>query len=380
VRIALVDPGAYSPPYDDGLAASLAARGHEVSLLTAPFRFGEIPRAHRYHREELFFRISGSLFRGSPRSSFRLPVKMLEYAPGTRRLRSRLDELDPDVVHLQWLVYRPGVDVRWLRAIARRRPTVFTAHDLGSMLDDRPEAWRRVFDAVDRVVVHARRSVEELVALGLSSDRVVRIPHPALGPVDLPDPTRRIATTILFFGLIRSYKGIDVLLRALPRIIEEVPDTRLIVAGDPFDPVASSRHLAERLGVADRVEWQLGFQANDRVDALMAAADIVALPYRRRVDSSGVLATALGYGRPLVVSDVGNLGETVEEFGAGEVVPPGDHGSLATACVRLLTDVEVRDRAVRGSLEARRTLTWDRSAALHEELYGAIGERRIPSG
>lgn len=379
MRIALVDPGAYTPPYDDRLAAALAARDHDVSLLTAPFRFGAVAPADRYRREELFFRISGSLFRDSPRSPLRLPVKMIEYVPGTRRLRRRLDELDPDVVHLQWLVRRPDVDLHWLRAIARRRPTVFTAHDLGSMLDDRPDAWHRVFDVVDRVVVHSRRSVDELAALGLSSDRVARIPHPVLGPVDLPDLAERVGATILFFGLIRSYKGIDVLLRALPAIAREVPDARLIVAGDPFDPVAATRQLAERLGIADRVEWRLGFHPDDEVDALMAAADVVALPYRRWADSSGVLATALGNGRPVVVSDIGNLGETVEEFGAGEVVSPDDEAELAAACVRLLTDAEVRDRAVRGSLAARRALTWDRSAALHEHLYGAIAERRIRS-
>jgi glycosyltransferase involved in cell wall biosynthesis len=90
------------------------------------------------------------------------------------------------------------------------------------------------------------------------------------------------------------------------------------------------------------------------------------------VDSSGVLAMTLGHGRPVVASDVGSLGETVQEFGAGEVVPPEDIGALADACVRLLTDQRARAGAIKGALAARRTLTWEASAELHERLYDGI--------
>ena len=336
--IALVDPGAYAPPYDDRLASSLAERGHSVHLLTAPFRFGETPRADGSRREELFFRLSFSLFRRSPRSRWRLPLKAIEYLPGTNRLRRRIDELDPDVVHFQWLVHRPDVDLRWLRAIAARRRTVFTAHDLWAMLESRPGEWPRVFEAVDRVIVHSRRGVDELRHLGVAKERVARIPHPVFDAEEAPDPTPPVAgSTLLVFGVIRRYKGIDLLLRALPEIARAVPEARLIVAGDPQDPVGEPfQALAVHLGIADLVEWRLTFQSETEIDALMAEAAVVVLPYRRRVDRSGVLARALGRGRPVVATSVGNLGETVEEFGAGEVVPPEDVGALATACIRLL--------------------------------------------
>ncbi len=377
--IALVDPGAYTPPYDDRLASSLAERGHSVHLLTAPFRFGETPRADGYRREELFFRLSSSLFRRSPRSRWRLPLKAIEYLPGTNRLRRRIDELDPDVVHFQWLVHRPDVDLRWLRAIAARRRTVFTAHDLWAMLESRPGEWRRVFEAVDRVIVHSRRGVDELRHLGVAKERVARIPHPVFDAEEAPDPTPPAGSTLLVFGVIRRYKGIDLLLRALPEIARAVPEARLIVAGDPQDPVGPFQALAVHLGIADLVEWRLTFQSETEIDALMAEAAVVVLPYRHQVDSSGVLARALGRGRPVVATSVGNLGETVEEFGAGEVVPPEDVGALATACIRLLTDAGARERAIEGTLSARRALTWQASAQLHEQLYAGIREPSAPN-
>jgi glycosyltransferase involved in cell wall biosynthesis len=380
MRIALVDPGAYTPPYDHRLASALAARGHDVHLLTAPFRFGDTPRAEGYRREELFFRLSSSLFRRAPRSRLRLAVKALEYLPGTRRLRRRIDELDPDIVHFQWLVHRPDVDLRWLRAISAHRRTVLTAHDLWAMLEDRAR-WRPVFDAVDRVVVHSRRGVDELRRLGLSDERIARIPHAVFDANDGPPPTDGPAgSTLVFFGLIRTYKGIDLLLRALPEIARHVPDVRLIVAGDALDPVGPLRGLAEHLGVADRVVWRPTFHSDPEIDSLMAEADLVVLPYRSRADASGVLASALGRGRPVVASDVGNLGETVEGFGAGEVVPSEDVEALAAACIRLLTDAEARRRAVEGALAARKELTWEVAAQMHEELYASIPEPGVRAG
>src|SRR5439155_7092624 len=177
VRVALIDAGAYTPPYDDRLAGALAARGHDVTLLTAPFRFGEAPEPVGYRRDELFFPLSSGLFRRAPRSRARLPLKTLEYGPSMRRVRRRLETIAPEIVHFQWL-FRPEIDLRWLRAVAATRPTVFTAHDLAGMLSRRRGAWLRVLEAVERVVVHSRRGVEELAAPGIPHTRIVRIPHP----------------------------------------------------------------------------------------------------------------------------------------------------------------------------------------------------------
>jgi glycosyltransferase involved in cell wall biosynthesis len=379
VRVALIDAGAYTPPYDDRLASALAALGHDVTLLTAPFRFGEVPEADGYRREELFFPLSSGLFRRNPRSRARLPLKGLEYLPSFWRARRRLERLAPDVVHVQWLV-RPDRDVRWLRAVAAERPLVFTAHDLGGMLVRRREAWRRVLETVDRIVVHSRRGVQQLAELGVPPTRIARIPHPVFEGAGAAGDGGRPGQTLLFFGLIRTYKGVDLLLRALPLVARDRPDVRVVVAGDPLDPVEPLRRLASELGVAERIDWRLGYLPEAEVEHVLADASVVVLPYRRRVDASGVLALAVGHGLPIVASDVGSLGETVEEFGAGEVVPPDDVGALAAACVRLLSDDGLRDNAVRGALRAREALTWDAAAREHEALYAELLRERARPG
>jgi len=359
MRIAIVDPLSYTPPYDDGLAAALARRGHNVTLLAGPFLHGAVPEPVGYVREEVFLPVSGRLFRPMPRARLRLLLKGVEYLPSARRLLSRINALEPDVVHVQWLP-RPELDRRWVRRL--RTPSVLTAHDVMPRRARARAVWPGLLGWFGRVVVHSQRAVEELGDLGVEARR---IPHPVfLAPRELRPPSGK---TLLFFGLLREYKGLDVLVRALP----EMPEARLVVAGDPLDPVEPIRALASELGVADRIEWHLRFIPDEEVVTLMEASAVVVLPYRQ-LDSSGVLATAIGYGRPVVVTDVGSLGEIVREFGAGKVVPPDDEAALAQACDELLLSSGELERAAAGARAAAATLTWDAAAEAHELLYGEI--------
>jgi glycosyltransferase involved in cell wall biosynthesis len=182
-------------------------------------------------------------------------------------------------------------------------------------------------------------------------------------------------STLVFFGLIRRSKGLDLLIRALPTIARDVPDVRLVVAGDPIEPAEPFQELARELGVAERIEWRLRFLTEDEVADVMEEAAVVALPYRK-IESSGVLATALGYGRPAVVADVGSLGDTISEFGAGAVVPAENPGALANACATLLTDADALARAYRATQTASRTLSWDEAGRAHERVYEQVLELR----
>jgi glycosyltransferase involved in cell wall biosynthesis len=352
MRIALVDPLAYTPPYDHSLASALAARGHDVALLTGPFLHGDVPDPDEYRREEVFLPLSARLFARSPRSRLRLPVKAAEYAPSWRRLERRVKEAD--VVHLQWLP-RPELDLGRLRRLAAKRPLVFTAHDVVPRRRRARAVWPEVLSIPERVVVHSHRAVDELIALGVAPDQVVRIAHPVFAAEALPPPNGR---TLLFFGLIREYKGLDVLIEALA----QMPDVRLVVAGDPVDPVEVVQN--------ERIEWRLHFVPEHEVRELMTQAAAVVLPYRE-LDSSGVLATAIGYRRAVVVTDVGSLGEIVREFDAGEVVAPGDVDALAAACTRLLEPARLAE-ATAGAARAAEELTWAKAAAAHERVYEEV--------
>ena len=377
MRIAIVDPLGFSTPYDDRLASALGARGHDVHLLTSPFLLDRPPEPRGYLREELFIPISSRLLRNAPRARFRRLVKGAEYLPSVWRLMRRIDALEPDVVHVQWLA-RPELDVRWLRRLARRRSTVLTAHNAMPRRRRAYGAWREALTAVARVVVHSRQAVDRLAELGIDRGKIVRIPHPVFDSQDARVVEPPSGRTLLFFGLIRHYKGLDVLVSALPEIRRRVPDVRLVVAGDPLEPVAPVQELAASLGVADAIDWRLGFVPDSEVAPLVASAAALALPYRQ-IESSGVLALAFGHGRPAVVSDLGAVGDVVREFGAGRVVPAEDPAALAEACAELLSDPEALRSSFEGALRARASLTWDESARAHEQLYAALVGQTEPA-
>ena len=373
MRVALLDPPNFTAPYDHSLASALAARGHDVHLLTSPDLVGSAREPKGYRREETFLPLSGRLLKRAPRSRLRVVAKGVEYVPSVWASVRRLALLGPDVVHVQWLGI-PRYDVRWLRRVAHRFPTVLTAHDVLPRRAWNARAWGEALGLVDRVVVHSPRAVAQLAEIGVARERVRVIPHPVFDADPGYEPKEPQGTTLLFFGLIRDYKGVDVLLRALPRVAEGVPEVRLIVAGRPLEPVAPLRELAAELGVEERIDWRLRFYGPPEIPTLLEEGALCVLPYRQ-LDSSGVLATALGHGRPVVVTDVGSLGPIVAEHGAGRVVPPEDPEALAAAGTDLLTGAEALAAAARGARAARDSLTWGSAAAAHERLYREVAAR-----
>jgi glycosyltransferase involved in cell wall biosynthesis len=350
VRVVLADPPAFTPPYDHALAAALARAGADVELVTSRFRFGAVPLPDGYRRRELFYPLSSRLF---GRSRLRLPLKVAEHPLGLARLAL----LNADVVHLQWLAL-PEVDARLLRL---RAPAVFTAHDLLPRRTAGKRAlWLKLLSRFERVVVHSERGRATLAELGVADERIVVIPHPVFrSEVERRDD----GATVLALGVIRPYKGLGDAIEAVRR----VDGVRLLVAGDPLEPVE-----AYRAAGGDRVEWRLGFLPDAELDRALGEATVAVFPYRAELDQSGALLRALGAGVPAVVYDVGGLAEPVERFGAGRVVPAGDVEGLATALEDLLGDSDALTRARAGALAAREALTWDASAAAHLALYRSL--------
>jgi alpha-maltose-1-phosphate synthase len=122
--------------------------------------------------------------------------------------------------------------------------------------------------------------------------------------------------------------------------------------------------------VAERIDWRLGYLPAEEVETLMRDATLTVFPYRSGDSASGALATALGHGRPAVVTDA--LGESVAEYGAGAVVPPEDPAALAEAVNRLLDDPAALEEAFRGTERARQALSWPAIAEAHERLYSDL--------
>jgi glycosyltransferase involved in cell wall biosynthesis len=387
-RVQLVDPSAFTPPYDRALAAALARQGAEVELLTSRFLYGPVPPAEGYRVEECFYRRSAARGLKAPgRRAFKAAehlTDMLRFRRNaTKRARARTGPeagdgppIEPDIVHYQWLTF-PTLDVLLLPPT---RPRVMTAHYVLPPNPTRRQlaSARRAFGAMDAVVAHSEHGARRLrEQVGLDPDRVRVIHHGAFDylthlPEEKPLPSeleRAEGPVILFFGLLRPYKGIDTLLEAFRR----VEGAELWIAGNPRMEVEPLRRLAAE--APGRVRFLPRFVEDAEIPAIMRRADLVVLPYRD-AEHSGVLYAALAFGKPLVLSAVGGFPEVAEQ-GAARLVPPEDPASLAAVLAELVGDEAVRAELAEAAVAAAASsYSWNETASQTLALYRELIERR----
>lgn len=142
---------------------------------------------------------------------------------------------------------------------------------------------------------------------------------------------------LLFFGYVRKYKGLNVLLGAMPGILKRNPKAKLLIVGEFYDTPDKYYEQINNLGIKDSVKVVQRFVPNEEVGLYYSAADIVILPYLSATQS-GVLNIAYGFGKPVVVTDVGGLTEDVIDGKTGYVVKPNDENEIINAVNRFFED------------------------------------------
>jgi glycosyltransferase involved in cell wall biosynthesis len=317
-------------------------------------------------------------------------------------LRYRRHARGADLVHFQWLPVQP-LDAHLL---PRGRPLVLTAHDILPR-EPRPgqlRAQRRLYERFDAIVVHSQHGRARLLGeLGVDPARVHVIAHGAFthlaqgarstGPPLSPppgagsprpsafgeEPAARLARAstgggertrvVLCFGLMRPYKGIELLLDAWGGVagaagLPPIADAELWIAGLPKMDISLLRARAP-----DNVRFDARFIDDRELARYFERAELVVLPYLQ-ADQSGVLFTALAFGRPLLLSDVGGFPEFARDTGAARVVPAGDARALGAALRELLADrAALAGMCVKARAATEGRYSWRQVAAAHLRLY-----------
>jgi glycosyltransferase involved in cell wall biosynthesis len=330
-----------------------------------------------------------------------MACKLAQHVPNM--LRYRHLARDADVVHFQWLAVQ-HLDAHLLpsnrTAAGARRPLVLTAHDVLPR-EPRPgqlAAQRRLYDRFDAIVVHSDHGRSRLIEeLGVDGERVHVIPHGVFehlaqgagtgrnvadaGVSASPKMAAPRAGTrapargahvfedhkpvVLMFGLMRPYKGIDVLLDAWRGAGggKPIEDAELWIAGMPRMDISALQAVAPA-----NVKFDPRFITDDQLPAYFERADLVVLPYLQ-ADQSGVLFTALAFGKPLLLSDVGGFPE-MAATGAARIVSAGDARALKEALKELLADrATLQEMSVKASTLANGRYSWEAVARAHVELY-----------
>lgn len=190
-------------------------------------------------------------------------------------------------------------------------------------------------------------------------------PHPVYshfgGRVPRDEAERRLGLrpgcrNILFFGLIRKYKGLDILLRAFKALPD---DFQLIIAGEPYGDFGEYQELIDSCPGKDRIHVFPDYIRDSEVKDYFCAADLAVLPYRSATQS-GISAVSYHFELPMIVTDVGGLRETIGERGTGIVASSPDPDCIEAEITRYFGDPAIREKCVECIRAEKERLSWQK--------------------
>lgn len=268
----------------------------------------------------------------------------------------------PDLVVIPWWTFFLAPCFSYLASACRRRGwhVRFLCHNV---VDHEAARWklalaRFVLTKGGSYVTHSRSDAQNLRRLVPDAEVFVH-PHPIYDqfPPSSRRLPRRAARELLFFGLVRPYKGLDVLIEAMGLLKGE--NVALSVVGEFWGGRDETDGRIRELGLGERIELVPRYVSDAEAADYFARADAVVLPYRGAT-GSGVVALAYHYDKPVIASRVGGLADVVEDGRSGYLVPPGDPDALAAA-IRGLDHADLAGMA-RAITEVKTTMSWDHLA------------------
>ena len=296
------------------------------------------------------------------------------------RTASKIRRMHPDLVIIQWWHPYFAPCYRILEAaLGRKIRKMFICHNVfphERFPFDRA-LTKLVLNKADYFLLHSERDVDDLLAI--RPDAQYRLnPHPTYNAFRIRNLTKSQAReelllpvdekVLLFFGFVREYKGLKHLIKAMPEVKRRLGNVRLIVAGAFGSDRVSYRRMIDDIGANDCIEVVDRYIADNEVEKYFAACDIAVLPYESATQS-GIVQIAFGFGKPVIVTNVGGLPDVVADGQTGYIVERGDPGQLADAIVRFYEN----DMAERFEAQVRREadrFSWDRLVEKIDEFMG----------
>ncbi|MFH1941409.1 MAG: glycosyltransferase family 4 protein [bacterium] len=294
----------------------------------------------------------------------------------------------PDIVHWHEIKI-PSVEYRFIRFLQRMGVRfVLSAHDV--LHPENPAVTRSLerlyccFNSIIAHTIHSKRQIVNLFSVSPESVRVIPVGEYSriAGELKKKGIVRKRfgipadKKVLLFFGYIREYKGLDLLLRSLSAARLKMPDVFLIIAGESKVDFRAYEKEIEDLKLSDMIYKNIGYIPMADVSDYFSAADAVVMPYRN-IYQSGVLYFTFAHRRPVIATDVGELSQMIEEGKSGFVVPAGDCERMSETIVRALSDISALERMGEYAYHTvREKYSWRRIADETVRVYKDVMTRR----
>lgn len=392
IRIALLTGGG-DKPYALGLASTLIAND-------IPFDFigSDEVNSPELRRNPLVHFLN---LRGDNSPDANLIKKVIRVLVYYLRLFGYAMSARPKIFHILWhnkFVFFDRTVVMGIYKLLGKR-LIFTAHNVNAgKRDGNDSVWNRIsllsqYRLSDHIFVHTKLMKQELMEeFSVIDSKITVIPFGINNT--LPDSgltkaesrqrlgIKKDDKTVLFFGNIAPYKGVEYLAKAMTELISRDPSYRLVIAGRPKGSEeywAGIRNEIERAGIRDQVIEKIEYIPDEEVEVYFKSADLLVLPYTH-VFQSGVLFLGYSFGLPVLASDVGSLKEEIVAGKTGMVCRPQDPADLEK-CIEsyfagnLYRELDVRRPEIRKFANNR--YSWSKVGEVTLQVYTRLLEKEL---
>ena len=315
-----------------------------------------------------------------------------------KKISKSLLRFSPDVVHIQheFAIFNPDERLlNLLKELKKSTKIVLTLHTVHTNESNDWEVKARSMEKynfgmgqlADAIIVHQVSMKEVLIRQGLNEKLIHVIPHGTeiLRKVDKTEAMRKLGLPedgriILSFGFFGWHKNKELIVEALPEILEKVPNAYVFFSGyirewvqEDFESRKLYEEKAKELGVRDHVIFAKRYIPDEEIYLVFNSSDVVVFPYMQKwYSGSGSLHLAMGSFKPIVVSNIPKFEEVPKEISKRLVFNPNDSSKLAKILIKLLVDNNFRE-SITDKVKSYALMTsWDVVAKTHIQLYKSL--------
>ena len=363
-------------PYKGGIAhytslmTQTLSKEHDVTLISYSMQYPKIlyPRSSQKDYENTSFKIDSTNYLINTINPF-------SYFKTARFIK----KINPDLIIFQW--WHPFfAPCYWsiAKLIKKHCKIIFLCHNVfpHEKFPLQRLLTRKTLSNGNAYIVHSKLDEQDLLST-IQNAVFKRTVLPTYNVFRLTDISQADARkelnissdskVLLFFGFVRKYKGLKHLLNAMPKIVEKLPDCKLLIVGDIIESEKDDYLLRiKQTGCEDNIVLVSDYVPDKEVENYFSACDLVVLPYESATQS-GIVQIAYGFNKPVVVTDVGGLSEVVINGKTGYVVPPFDHECIATAVIDFFENKKLH--AFEKKIRAEEyKYSWDRMSEIVNQL------------
>lgn len=380
--------------YTHNLAKALYKNKVDVSLVaTQTYEFEKHKNGFKVYN--IMFRFAFKLIKIFPLLSkeigliniLRRILKIIEYPFNIIEIIIKAKQKKIDVIHIQSVN-----EIEFLMVLALKifgYKIVFTIHNVfprhGKLSYFHKIIYKYMYSLCDNLIIHTESGKEQVVDIfNINKKKIMVIPH---GNYDFFLPETIITNTnakkklgfesntktILFFGAIRTNKGLNKLIDALPKIVQSYKNLKCMIVGEPFEDYINYKRQIENYNLNRYIFEKLGYIDNTEIPLYFFAADIVVLPYLE-VTGSGVLQIAYSFGKPIVASNLEGFVEVIEENKNGFLVDIENTNEFADRIISLFDNEKLlKSMGIHSKYLGETKYSWESVARKTAHLYSSIG-------